>query len=642
MARTITQAGSFLSVSTPFGEDVLLLDGFSGREAISELFRFELRMRSLNKALDAARIVGQIVTVTLQSPGGPVRCFSGMVVRFAHAGTDSQHGFYSAELAPRVWLLTLGRDRVIHQHKSVPEIVKTVLDAAGVQYESRLSGTAYAQREYCVQYDESPFAFISRLMEEEGIFYFFTFANGAHTLVLADSAAAHHTDATSARLYFSTTASASGEPNRVSEFEMTHRLVAHDHVLGDYDFANASPSKTGPVTPATAPEGRRYTFPGKYADAAEGERKAAVRRAACEVAQQAGSGACDCYSLAAGTRFTLADHPGGDALNTGYVVRAVTHDASHHGYVNRFEAFLQATPFRAPCVTPLPVVAGTHTAKVVGLAGEEIWTDAYGRVKLKFHWDTTPDADQDSSCWVRVQQASAGNGWGVLFLPRVGQEVVVSYVDGDPDRPLVTGAVYNGQNVTPVALPDSHTQSVLRSRSSKNGAAGNEIRMEDRMGAEELYLHAQRDMNVAIEQALTTTVIAGAETHVVKAGDRSVDVQTGNERHTVKGQRTLEIGAEETHTNHASYTQETGGDHTLRVSGNLVIDVSGSITIQSGGAFTLKSGAAFAAEAATSFGQKAGTSLTVEGLTIEHKASATQTVDGGGLLALKGGLVKLN
>jgi type VI secretion system secreted protein VgrG len=235
---------------------------------------------------------------------------------------------------------------------------------------------------------------------------------------------------------------------------------------------------------------------------------------------------------------------------------------------------------------------------------------------------------------VRVAQSSAGAGWGHLFLPRVGQEVVVSYVDGDPDRPLVTGSVYNGQMSPPVTLPGSQTQSVMRSRSSKGGTAGNEIRMEDKLNSEELYFHAQKDMNVAIENALTTTVIAGDETHVVKAGNRTVTVSTGNETHTVKGTRSVEVTGDETHTSHAAFSHTTRGNYTLKVSGDLVIDVSGSISI--------KAGTSLANLAGTTLDNKAGTTLTNEGLEVQNKASASQTVDGGAMLTLKGGLIKLN
>jgi len=630
MSTVPSQADCFVSVTTPFGADALLLDGFGGREAISEPFHFDLRMHSTNKALDAQTIIGKGVTVTVKDQAGTARYFNGIVKRFAHTGANSQYGFYSAELAPRLWLLTLGQDRMIYQNQSALDIVKAVLGTFQVPLELRISGD-YAVREYCVQYDESAFAFISRLMEEEGIFYFFTFANGAHTMVLADSASAHEVGQPT--LYFSPDSSVAPRAERVSEFAMTQDIVSGEHVLADYDYLTAASSTASSSASASVPTGRRFTFPGKYATSAEGTRKSAVRLAAQTVQQQTGRGAGYCYALTAGTSFTLSGHVN-SALNVSYVVRAVTHTASNDTYGNEFNVFPESVPFRAPLTTPSPLVAGTHTAKVVGSSGEEIWTDSNGRVKLKFYWDGSAGADENSSCWVRVSQSSAGQGWGHLFLPRMGQEVVVSYVDGDPDRPLVTGSVYNGENATPVALPSLQTQSVMRSRSSKGGTAGNEIRMEDKLDSEELYFHAQKDMNVAIENGLTTTLIAGAESHVIQKGDRTIDVQTGKETHTVKGTRTLDVTGDETHTNHAAFTQNVSGNYTLKVTGNLVIDVTGSISI--------KAGTSLASEGGTTHASKAGTTLSGEGMTISHKASATQTVDGGGMLALKGGLVKLN
>jgi type VI secretion system secreted protein VgrG len=325
-----------------------------------------------------------------------------------------------------------------------------------------------------------------------------------------------------------------------------------------------------------------------------------------------------------------------------YVVRAVRHAASNLMYSNEFDVFPATVPFRAPLLTPRPVVAGTHTAKVVGPSDEEIWTDAQGRIKLKFYWDRTPDADQNSSCWVRVAQASAGPGWGHLFLPRIGEEVVVSYVDGDPDRPLVTGCVYNGTNAVPVTLPSMQTQSVIRSRSSKGGTAGNEIRMEDKLNSEELYVHAQKDMAVEIENALSTTVKAGAETHVVQKGDRSIEVSEGKETHTVKGTRTVDVTGDETHTNHAGFTHNVSGNHTHKIDGNYTLKVGGNLVIEVTGSISIKAGTSLASEAGTSHASKAGTTLSTEGMTVSHKASATQTVDGGGQLALKGGIVQLN
>ena len=640
MANTTTQVGSLLSVTTPLGTDVLLLEGFAGREAISGSFRFNLRMRSANKAIDPTQLVGKAATVTLQQPSGPQRFFSGIVTRFANTGTDVANGYYTAELAPRLWLLTLGRDRVIFQNLSALDIIQQVLGNFQVSVQLSTSGT-YTVRDYCVQYDESAFHFISRLMEEEGIFYFFTFANGTHTMVLADSPAAHQPGANSAQLYFSADPTSHGQVERIGEFEMALGLVESEHIVADYDYTTATTSQASSTTSGGTSTGSRYTFPGKYASASDGTRIAGVRLAAQQIEQQTGRGLSYCYSLTAGTSFTLSGHanPG---LNVSYVVRAVTHSASNDTYSNEFEVFPSAVPFRAPPMTPRPVVAGTHTALVVGSSGEEIWTDAYGRIKVKFHWDRTAGADQNSSCWVRVSQAVAGQGWGHLFLPRVGQEVVVSYVDGDPDRPLVTGSVYNKQGTVPVTLPANQTQSVILSRSSKNGTAGNEIRMEDKLNSEELYFHAQKDMTVLIENALSTTVTNGAETHTLTNGDRTINVQTGKETHTVKGTRTLDVTGDETHTNHGAFTQNVSGNYTLKVTGDLVIDVTGSVSIKSGTSLTNQAGTSLTNQAGTTLDNKAGTGLTTEGLTIEHKASTSQTVQSGAMLTLKGTLIQLN
>ncbi|TKC87719.1 type VI secretion system tip protein VgrG [Trinickia terrae] len=631
-AANATQAGCLLSISTPFGKDVLLLDGLGGREAISAPFHFDLRMRSSNLALDAQAIVGKSATVTLQVPSGPKRYIHGIVTRFAQIGADARHGFYTAELAPRLWLLGLGSDRAIYQNLSALDIIEQVLQKFGVAIELRVKGT-YAVREYCVQYDESALQFISRLMEEEGIFYFFMFADGAHTMVLGDSTAAHKPGKTDSHLWYSSDSVAHRQADRIEAFEMTTGLVEAEQIVADYDYTKAALLTANSAAGSGPASGTRYTFPGRYATAADGTRTAKLRLAAHQLGQRTGRAESGICTLTAGASFTLGGHAN-PAFNVSYVICAVSHSASNDRYANGFDVIPASVAFRPPLVTPKPMVAGTHTAVVTGSSGEEIWTDAYGRIKLKFHWDRSAGANENSSCWVRVAQAAAGNGWGHLVLPRVGQEVVVSYVDGDPDRPLVTGSVYNRQGTLPVGLPASQTQSVMRSRSSKGGTAGNEIRMDDKLNSEELYFHAQKDLNIAVENALSTTVMAGAETHVVQKGDRSVDVQKGNETHKVKGTRSVDVTGDETHTNHAAFTRKVSGNYTLKVSGNLVIDVTGSISI--------KAGTSIQNQAGTTLANKAGTALSNEALQVESKASAMQTIDGGTMLALKGALVKLN
>lgn len=661
--RTDFKQNPALAVTTPFGADVLLLDSFQGTEAISQPFRFSLLMRSSSTALDPALIVGASVTVKMAPPGGPVRFFNGIVSRFIHAGGDSAFASYSAELVPSLWLLTLSRDRVIYQNKTASDIIKAVLGDFGVTFDAQLTAT-YGSREYCVQYDETALEFISRLMEEEGIFYFFTYADGGHTMVLGDSSAAH-TDCTgAATLRYFPDPGGRRTIDTVHQIGYESRLVAQKFEYSDYNYLTPSTALLTQSAGATG-KGKQFAYPGKHDVLADGTQRAKVRSEASQVDGAVCRGMSYCYPLSAGKKFTLSGHARA-ALNTALVLRTVTHSASSDQYSNSFEAFAATVPFRPPRLSPLPRVAGSQTALVVGPSGEEIWTDKHGRIKVQFHWDRVGVKDENSSCWVRVAQSWAGLGWGSLFLPRIGQEVVVSYVDGDPDRPLVTGSVYNAENTTPVTLPGMQTQSTIKSRSSKQGSAGNELRMEDKKDSEEFYIHAQKDMKVEIENDLSTKLLKGSETHTLEKGDRTVDVQTGKETHKVKGTRALTVTGNETHTNEADFKQAVTGNYELKVTGNLVIDVTGSISIKSGTTLAAEAGTALTSKAGTTLTNEAGTSLTNkagmdltnqagtglknkagttldnEGAMVTSKASATQTVDGGGMLTLKGGLVKIN
>jgi type VI secretion system secreted protein VgrG len=283
--------------------------------------------------------------------------------------------------------------------------------------------------------------------------------------------------------------------------------------------------------------------------------------------------------------------------------------------------------FRPPLRTAKPRIAGSQTALVVGAAGEELWTDAHGRIKVQFHWDQRGAKDENSSCWVRVAQAWSGPGWGGFVLPRVGQEVVVSFLEGDPDRPLVTGCVYNGTNAPPYALPDARTRTTLKSSSSPGGDGFNELRFEDKAGEEEVYLHAQKDLTVEVGNARTVTVSEADDTLTVNKGNRSVTVETGNETLTVAGTREIKVTGAETHTSEADFNHTVGGSLTVEVTGNVTIKASGSLSLEAG----------------TSVSIKAGTALTLEGgTTMTLKGAASGTVDGGGMLTVKGGLVKIN
>jgi type VI secretion system secreted protein VgrG len=324
-------------------------------------------------------------------------------------------------------------------------------------------------------------------------------------------------------------------------------------------------------------------------------------------------------------------------------------------------------------VTPKPRIAGAHTALVVGKAGEEIWTDKYGRVVVQFYWDRLGAKDEKSSCWVRVAQGWAGKTWGAIFVPRIGQEVIVSFLDGDPDRPIITGSVYNATQAVPYTLPDDQTKSTVKSNSSKTGGGFNELRFEDKKDSEEIYIHAQKDMKTEVLHDSTTTikndrtitVSEGKETHTIEKGDRTVEVKTGNETHNVAGTRTVKVTKDETHTNEAKFDQKVTGDYTLKVTGNLTIEADGDVIIKSaktvaqkagttfdieaGTALTNKAGTALKNKAGTTLDNEAGTTLTNKGVSVSNEASASMKSKGAlanleadGIVTVKGSLVKIN
>lgn len=648
MKQEYTQENATLSVRTALGQDVLLLDSMQGSEGISELYRFTLSMRSVSNELDAGKLLGKPVSVELKVGNDVRREMHGIISRFTYLGSDADFSFYTAEMVPDLWLMTLGRDRVIYQNQSAPEIVQALLQHYQIRFDNRLKA-AYSKRDYCVRYDETAFDFFSRLLEDEGVSYFFQHAHGQSTLVLSDSNAAFTANPDASTL----TVHGGGMQERaglrtVNQFELNARVTVKSQAADDFNFLSPSTSLQA-LQQGRSGFGLDYAYPGGHAAVPDGAVQAQMRLEARQLEQLTGYGKSLCPHLAAGGRFTLESHVRAD-LNAEHVVRRVVHHADRTGYRNEFETFSPKTLFRPARSTPRPMVHGSHTARVVGPSGEEIWTDQHGRVKVHFPWDRLGKQDDKSSCWVRTSQMWAGQGWGSLFVPRIGQEVIVSYIDADPDRPLITGCVYNAEHATPVDLPAQSTQSTIRSRSSKSGTAGNELRFEDKINAEELYLHAQKDMRAEVENDLTTTVIAGNEVHAVQKGDRSIVVETGNESHKVKGTRSVEVTGDETHRNGAHFTQDVQGNYQLKVKGNLVIDVTGSVTISSaqsvgvkaGTDMTHKAGTNLTSEAGVAMKSKAGVALSQEAPKIDSKAAGMHGVEAGGVLSLKGALVKIN
>ncbi len=603
-----------VQITTPLGANALLVRNYSGEEAISELFHYELELYSSNPSLAATQIVGQAVTLQIPLSNGSFQYVNGIVGRFTQAGMDNRFITYLAELHPWLWMLTKSADCRIFQNMTSLAIVKQIFSDLGFSdFSDKTTGT-YTALDYCVQYRETAFAFVSRLLEHEGISYYFTHDASKHTMVLVDDTSSWGTcpGLTSAR--YVGRGPGYNSDDIVVDCSVELAVTTGQFKSDDYNFTTPS---TSLLATASGSDTSRsiYDYPGLYDAQSDGETITSRRLATMEVETTTLRGSSQCRSFHAGATFTLANHYRSD-LNASYVIRRLTMRGNQDEYSNSFEAFPAATVFHPPLATPRPLIAGAQTATVVGKAGEEIWTDQYGRVVVQFHWDQLGQNNETSSCWVRVAQGWAGNLWGSIFIPRIGQEVVVSFLEGNPDRPLITGCVYNASQAVPYTLPDNQTRSTLKTNSSKGGSGFNEICFEDKAGSEEIFIQAQKDMTVSV---------------------------LNNESLTVAGTRTMSVTGNETHTNSANYTSTVSGDHTTTVSGNYKLTISGNLAIEVSGSVSIKAGTDFTNNAGTSLTNKSGTDMMNDaGTTLTNKAAASQTVDGGGMLTVKGGMVKIN
>ncbi len=564
MPETYLEENRFLYIESKLGKNELLLESFTGSEGISQLFSFQLELLSENKQIKFEDILGKEISfgVVGSDPAEPPRCFHGIVTAFTQLPDTPRLARYQASVAPRLWILTRKQNCRIFQKLSVPDILKKLLEGIDVTWELRGS---YAPREYCVQYRETDFNFLSRLMEEEGIFYFFRFTKDSHKLVIADSKASHHDLPGGEPLIYDEVHGGTREETRVYRWVKRQELGPGKFSLQDYFFENPQTNlftsqeilqsaKVGKVSHALKVAGNDqleiYDYPGGYDSKGQGQEctKHAVEQ--LEMSQFLIHGESNIYHLTPGYRFTLTRHPHADGS---YVLTSVSHSAFEGGfhsaeqigqkhYANQFSCIPLSLQYRPPRTAQKPRIWGCQTAVVVGPAGEEIYTDKYGRVKVHFHWDRYNPRDQSRSCWIRVASHWAGQGWGAVHIPRIGQEVVVDFLEGDPDRPIIVGSVYNGMNLPPYDLPDNKTQSGIKSRSSMRGSQQNynEIRFEDKKGSELITIHAERNLSTTVENDETHTVHGNRTTTITK--DDKLTITDGDRREIIeKGDDSLEI-----------------------------------------------------------------------------------------------------
>jgi type VI secretion system secreted protein VgrG len=636
----LTQEQRLISIKTPLADDELLLTAFDGTEYISDLFEFKIDVLSSNHNVKPEQLIGKTVTITIQNE--QKRTFNGYISRFTYGEVKADNlRKYHLTMVPWLWFLDKTHNNRIFQNKSTKDIVSQVFKDFGFNdFDFKATGNP-KPREYCVQYNESDLNFVSRLLEEDGIAYFFTHSSDKHTLVLVDDKNAYQECAETNLEY-----SKGNKPGtQINHWEHVYEFRKGKWSLNDYDFENPSKSQLK-STPSTSKFSKvsnyeHYEYVA-YHDFAGIQELSNKRIESEEVSMNTVEAAGDCSSFYAGGKFVMAKHAVA-AEQGGYIITVIKHHAfdnsylagheSESGYKNQFACIPESIYFRPPLVHYKPRMMGPQSAIVVGPAGEEIYIDNLGRIKVQFHWDREGKKNENSTCFLRVMQPWAGAGWGTSFIPRIGMEVVVGFFEGDPDRPIVSGALYNGENNPPF---NSKTQSGIRTRSTKKGTAANcnELRFDDLKGAEQIYVHAEMNMDTEVEHDEThsvendrTKTIGHDETSSI-GNDRSKSV--GNDQsETVGHNKSISVSNNHSESIGKNKLLDVGGNHnesigknmSITVGDNLSKDVGKKITISAGDQITIKTGSA-------SITMKSNGDITINGNNINLKGSGNVTIKG--------------
>lgn len=593
---------SELPIETPLGDGAVELVEFEGTERISGLFHFKLRMTSDDANIDINRLVGKPLSFGIRTRDRrDIRWWNGYVSKARLLPEENQEFYYEADVVPWLWFLTKTRDCAVNQEKKVVDLVKETFKKYGFQegrdFENKTEET-YTKWEYCTQYRESAFDFVSRLMESEGIFYYFKHEKGKHTLIMGDRPSAFQPSKhqETLKMRHATGAGSDRPYDMVTRWEHHSAFRSGKYTHRDYIFTKPDNPMHSETPAKRKKEGASnweiYDYPGEYEENPDGDAWARLRMEEEEGENDYGAGEGDVRALSAGIKFNLTEHDRRDQ-NGSYVITEVQHSAREGSqfagqtgrgaseYSNQFKCITASNQFRPERQTPKHVMRGLQSAVVVGTKGEEIYTDEHGRVKVQFHWDRIGKKDQDSSCWLRVSEPWAGKGFGFVFLPRVGQEVLVDFLEGDPDRPIIVGRVYNTSQKQPWELPKNKNWSGVRTRSTKGGGPENynEIRFDDTKGAEIFAMHAERDMKVSVERNLQVQV--DKDCHEAILGERRQSVQK-NTSIKVEGSHAEQVGG--------SYSLKSGGSMEIHSDANLTVSAGGNITLKAGGFITLEAG----------------------------------------------------
>ena len=627
----ITQKRRLFAVNTALGEDVLVFYRMIGSEQLGRLFVYEIEMLSEKTYIELNKVLGKNITLRMQLPEdrkGGTRYFNGFVTNFSYLGMRGmRYGAYRAIVHPWLWFLTRTSDCRIFQNKTVPDIVEEVFRQHGFTDFKKLLSGQYRNWEYCVQYRETDFNFVSRLMEQEGIYYYFQHENGKHIMILSDDLSGHKPFPNYEEIpYYPPDAMQWKERDHIFDWVVEKQVQAGAFSLNDFDFT--APTKNLRKTlsmPKDHAMGKfeMYDYPGEYTEPGEGDTYTKIRLEELQAQHKIIRAEGVARGLASGCLFALTNS-GNQDQDRQYLVVSAHYELQADPYISapnpesitpykvRIIAADAKQPYRAPRITHKPVVQGPQTAIVVGKAGEEIDTDKYGRVKCHFHWDRYASADEKSSCWIRVAQSWAGKKSGAVYLPRIGQEVIVDFLEGDPDRPIITGRVYNGANMPPYDLPAKKTVSTLKSLSSKGGGGFNELRFEDEKGKEQIFIHAERDQDVRIKNDAREWIgkerhlivknkqleqVEGAKHLIVKSGDGG----SGDQLEKIAGEKHQQVGGD--------YNQKVGGTMSLQVGMDLQEKVGMKHALDAGMEIHLKAGMKVVIEAGLQLTIKAGSNF---------------------------------
>jgi type VI secretion system secreted protein VgrG len=587
-----------LAFTSPLGANVLLPERLAGSEGVSELFRYEIDLLAkIDTTIDPKKIVGQKVCVGIQvSDSGTQRYINGIVASFEMSGGDPEFLMYRATIVPNVWLLTQSLNTRVFQNQTVVDVVKAVLSPYGISPSDQTSPT-YTPMEYCTQYRESDFDFISRLMEQHGILYYFKHTKDDHTFTIADTSSTlgDCSSQNSFRYVPETTARSGFYDFVIREFRSRSSLVPGNHLAWDYSYIQykALPSPLANA-PTKGPLGANSREKYDYADSAAAYLKKIasdskigdlttflnnIRRDSDDAGTLIVEGTSNAVCMQTGYTFTLQKHPQA-SLNVKYLLLHLEHtvqqlppyrtrtQAPPQPYENSFTAIPSSIVYRPPIRTEKPVVHGMHTGKVVVPQGEDSYMDKYGRVCVQFWWDRDRKPNTVDNTLLRVAQSWAGKGWGTYYWPRVGDEVLIDFMEGDPDQPIVVGSVYNGVNMPKYDPAGQYTLSGILTRSSKNGAAANanELRFEDLKGSEQIYMNAERDYDLHVEHDWHTLV--GNEQHTKITSNQFEEVD-GDSHLLVKGKQLQEVDGEADLNVKGNQIVQVGGDRSHQVTGNI-------------------------------------------------------------------------